>query len=134
VRQLRVADDAARPPIVDTSALDALRALGDGGSFLRMLADDFLADSAATVDRIAEAAAAHDARGVRDGAHALRSSAAHLGARRLHRVCVSVGGVTDGDLSVKGDAFVAELRREFDLLRAELTRLLDPAPAAVAGE
>lgn len=133
VHQLRAADDPARPPIVDPSALDALRALGDGEDFLRMLADDFLTESGQIIGRIVDAVDACDARGVRDGAHALRSSAAHFGARRLHGVCASVRDVTEGALMMRGDAFVADLRREFNLVRLELTRLLQPA-VAVAGE
>ncbi len=134
VRRLRPAEEAPRPPIVDPSALEALRALGDGEEFVAMLAEDFLADSAETVNRIVDAVNSCDARGVRDGAHALRSSAAHFGARRLHGVCISVSGVTVGELMERGAALAAELHREFELVRVELARLLGPAPVVAAGE
>lgn len=134
VRQLRAFDAPPKPPIVETAALDALRALGDGNEFLRLLADDFLADSKRTIEDIVEAVSEGDTCGVRDGAHALRSSAAHFGARRLHGWCVAVGDVTESDLLSGGDKIVKELRGEFDLVQSELSRLLEPPTIVAAGE
>jgi len=59
---------------------------------------------------------------VRFETHALRSSAAHFGARRLHQLCVSMSGIAHEALAKKGQGFLADLRREYRLAVEELYR------------
>jgi two-component system sensor histidine kinase RpfC len=113
---------APLPPIIDPSAIESLRAIGGDATFFESLVDEFVSDSAAVVDRIVAAVAANDADGVRFETHALRSSAAHFGARRLHQLCISMSGISHESLAKKGQSFLADLRREYRLAVEELYR------------
>jgi two-component system sensor histidine kinase RpfC len=113
---------APLPPIIDPSAIESLRAIGGDATFFESLVDEFISDSAAVVDRIVAAVNANDAEGVRFETHALRSSAAHFGARRLHQLCVSVSGISHETLAKKAQGFLADLRREYRLAVEELYR------------
>lgn len=123
--------ESALPPIVDRNAVESLRALG-GPAFYQDLLDEFLSDSAKVLDRVAAAVETADAGEVRDAAHAMRSAAAHFGARRLHKLCMSVSKITEDEIRMRGDKFLEELTAELDLVKRELTQE-DGATAAVAG-
>ncbi len=112
----------ALPPVIDRGTLAALRALGNGDRFFDDLVDEFIAESRGIVDAIAAATDRRDAEEVRAQAHALRSSAAHFGALRLHQHCVSVGGITRDELAKSGKTFVRDLRREYRVVVDELLR------------
>ncbi len=113
---------APLPPIIDPTAIESLRAIGGDATFFESLVDEFISDSAHIVDRIVTAINTNDADTVRFETHALRSSAAHFGARRLHQLCVSVSGITHETLAKKGQSFLADLRREYRLAVEELYR------------
>jgi two-component system sensor histidine kinase RpfC len=113
---------APLPPIIDPSAIESLRAIGGDATFFESLVDEFISDSAHIIDRIVTAINTNDVGTVRFETHALRSSAAHFGARRLHQLCVSVSGITHDTLAKKGQSFLAELRREYRLAIEELYR------------
>ena len=67
-------------PVIALQALSDLEAIDPGGAFLEEIIEDFLKESAGTLDLLRAAADARNLREVRDLAHALRSSAAHVGA------------------------------------------------------
>ncbi|MBI3931922.1 MAG: GAF domain-containing protein [Acidobacteria bacterium] len=71
----------------DASVLDELRGLRrkDGRTMLARLLELFREDTPRVVERIEEALARGDAKGVADGAHALKGSALGLGAKGLGR-------------------------------------------------
>jgi two-component system sensor histidine kinase RpfC len=87
-----VAEMAAHPryrpanAVLDPETMGTLRQLG-GNGFLRELGEDFLQDAGALVDAIGEAAAAGDVARFQAEVHALRSSAANLGAVAVTRLC-----------------------------------------------
>jgi two-component system sensor histidine kinase RpfC len=107
-------------PVVDRAKLMALAALDTGDGFLASLIDDFLGDAAMLVQEIEAAAKAGRMRELRDRAHALRSSAAHLGGTALFELCLSWRDLGDEALAARGRTELARLRREFDRLRAAL--------------
>ena len=111
--------ESALPPIIDRSAIENLRALG-GQDFYDDLVAEFLTDSVRIIDRVGVAVQAADAKEVRDAAHAMRSAASHFGARRLHRLCMSVSKITEDEVREKGDAFLEELTSELDLVSREI--------------
>ncbi|MCW5771795.1 MAG: response regulator [Rhodospirillaceae bacterium] len=113
---------APLPPIIDNAAIESLRAIGGDADFFESLVDEFISDSATIVERIVAAVEEGNAEGVRFETHALRSSAAHFGARRLHQLCVSVSGITPEELAKKGEPFLADLKREYRLAVEELRR------------
>ncbi|MGE0737019.1 MAG: response regulator, partial [Alphaproteobacteria bacterium] len=116
------AAERAQMPVVDVAAIESLKSLGDDDMFFASLVEDFLADSEDVLIRIERAVAKDDARAVRDATHALRSSAAHFGARRLYQVLMSVSNITEADLMIRGRSFLRSLRAEYQLVRVELMR------------
>jgi two-component system sensor histidine kinase RpfC len=112
----------SRPPsaVLDPAKFASLACLDDGDGFLARLIDEFLVDGESIVARVGHAAATGDARAFRDEAHALRSSAAYLGATTLFELCLAWRAVDDDALIMRGAAEVARLEREFDRLRAAL--------------
>ncbi len=123
--------ETALPPIVDHNAVESLKALG-GTDFYQDLLEEFLTDSSRIMTRVAAAIESADAREVRDSTHAMRSAAAHFGARRLHKLCMSVSKITEDEVRDRGAGFLEELTTELDLVSREL-KANPKRPAAVAG-
>ncbi len=118
-------------PVLDPTHLDRLRQLDDHDDFLGGLIQDFITDAEQLVEEL-EAAARHgDAAAFRDRAHALRSSAAHLGATALFELCLEWRGIGTDALAVEGGGYALRLRSEFERLREAL--LLASAPPGAAG-
>jgi len=116
--------------VLDPRRLEALRRLDGGGGFLGELIEDFLADGRETIARLQAALEAGDARAFRDQAHALRSSAAHVGGRAIFDLCLSWRGIDDAALLMRGRAELARLREEFDRLETALRGFLASVPEA----
>ena len=118
---------------LDRRRLEALRALDDGAGFLAELIEEFLADGRETIERLRAAIEAGDARAFRDQAHALRSSAAHVGGRSVFELCLSWRTIDDAALVMRGRTELGRLREEFDrlevALRGYLAELGGAAPA-----
>ena len=111
---------AKAAPVLDATHLDRLRLLDDHDDFLGGLIRDFITDAGQLVDEL-EAAALHcDAAAFRDRAHALRSSAAHLGASAVFELCLEWRGIGVDDLAARGSAYATQLRSEFERLREAL--------------
>jgi two-component system sensor histidine kinase RpfC len=128
------ATDIRPGPVLDTTHLDRLRQLDDHDDFLGGLIRDFIADAEQLVEEL-EAAALHcDAAAFRDRAHALRSSAAHLGATALFELCLQWRGIGADELAAEGSAYAMRLRSEFERLRDALLLELgrQEAPGATA--
>ena len=87
--------------MLDTSRLASLAELDRGDGFLDGLIDDFLVDLEAILGQLETAAQRGDARAFRDQAHALRSSAAHLGALALFDVCLGWRELDDHALMMR---------------------------------
>jgi two-component system sensor histidine kinase RpfC len=111
--------ESARPAL-DPAKLRSLAALDAGDGFLDGVIGDFLDDATQIVARIEAAAAAGRTRELRDQAHALRSSAAHLGAVALFELCLSWRDLADDSLAARGKAETVRLRREFERFRRAL--------------
>ena len=98
-----------------------------------MLIEEFLADGRETIERLRAAIEAGDARAFRDQAHALRSSAAHVGGRSVFELCLSWRTIDDAALVMRGRTELGRLREEFDrlevALRGYLAELGGAAPA-----
>lgn len=123
---------AAPRPVLDPAQLAGLARLDAGDGFLAQVIDEFLDDAAGIVARIEAAAAAGDARAFRDEAHALRSSAAYLGATAVFELCLGWRDLDDDALVMRRAAETARLSQEFDRLRAALLAAR-PAEREAAG-
>lgn len=123
--------DAA--PVLDPGRLRALAQLDDGQGFLAELVEDFLADARETIGRLEQALAAGNTRAFRDQAHALRSSAAHVGGKALFDLCLSWRELDDAALLMRGRAELARLEQEFTKLETALRAHLAAHAAAGTG-
>jgi two-component system sensor histidine kinase RpfC len=110
------------PPIVDPTALEALRALYRSPAMFAELVEEFIADTGRIVDELIEAVARADVAKARDQAHALRSSAAHFGARRLHQTCVSFGRIGADEMKMRAAQLTNELKQGYALVVEVLRR------------
>jgi two-component system sensor histidine kinase RpfC len=115
--------------VLDPIHLNRLRQLDDQDDFLGGLIRDFIADGEQLVDDLEMAAHDRDAATFRDRAHALRSSAAHIGATAVFELCRQWRGIEPDDLAAEGAAYATLLKVEFERLRlALLTELAGTPP------
>lgn len=105
--------------ILDLRALRDLENLG-GRDFVRDIANQFVADGALALRSLAHSMQKGDASLFRDQAHALRSSAANVGARGIYVTCLAWREIEAEDLSRNGHAYLQALHDQFE----EATRLL----------
>ncbi len=113
-------------PVLDRALLDRLRQLDQEEEFLARLIEDFIVDAEQLIAELEAGAVAADAITFRDRAHALRSSAAHIGATALFELCLGWRGIGPAELAERGANYVARLRSEFERLRRALLAELDP--------
>lgn len=106
--------------VLDHSRLASLAELDRGDGFLDSLIDDFVADLDVMLADVARAAAGSNARALRDHAHALRSSAAHIGALALFDVCLEWRDLDDHALIMRAPVEVARLDSEGRRVKAAL--------------
>jgi two-component system sensor histidine kinase RpfC len=118
-------------PALDRAKLANLAALDRGDGFLEGLIADFVVDVRGILDQLARAAARGDAREMRDQAHALRSSAAHLGAMRLFELLLGWRELDDHALLLRSSAELGRLAREVEEVEAALAAFQEEHKAAM---
>jgi HPt (histidine-containing phosphotransfer) domain-containing protein len=118
-------------PAVDGRTLDALAELG-GADFVAELASQFVGDAATVLRELAEAAKDADVQSFREQAHALRSAAANIGAKRIFEMCLAWREMQPDDLARCGEDYLARLKVEFDEVRAARRAHLREAPEGAA--
>jgi two-component system sensor histidine kinase RpfC len=120
----------SEPPI-NTSVLDDLISLGGDRQFFEELVSDFLTDAAELIEEMQEAARTPAVLHFKDRAHALRSSAANVGAMRLHRILLGVRDLNGAEFEGRVADAVQSIREEFERVRQFLLEYLR-STAAVA--
>ena len=118
----RAGDECDLTRVIDQGALDGLRSLTSATrpNFLMELIDLFIEDSPAKIARMREALARADAVALASAAHALKSSSANLGARRMHALCELIEE-RSSQSSLRGAAtLLAALEEEFARVRRAL--------------
>jgi two-component system sensor histidine kinase RpfC len=111
-------------PVLDHDCLERLRQLDDEDGFVAAVITDFLEDADQLVHQMARAAAERDAATFRDCAHALRSSAAHIGATAIFELCLAWRRITPEELAEHGASHAMRLESAFEQLRAALRTVL----------
>ena len=112
-------------PAVDPARLASLAELDSGDGFLDGLIEDFLADLQTLLGQIEQAALVADTRLFRDQAHALRSSAAHVGALGLFDLCLGWRELDDHALMMRVGVELERLRAEAERVRVALLAFRD---------
>lgn len=114
------------PPLLDLNVIKNLELLGSDRDFVARLVQDFLEDGQPQIDRLLVAGRENDLFELRDAAHALRSSAAELGCRRLMTLCGEVERMKDYEIgSPQTRKRLEQVERTFGLTRTELMRHLN---------
>ena len=113
---------------VDQRAIASLRALGGDDTFFAGVIADFLMDGHAIIQSLENAIDLGHVGSVREHSHALRSSAAHVGATRLHTVTRDLYDLSPEELKGRGRELLELLRTEFEVVR----EALEEAVAAVS--
>jgi two-component system sensor histidine kinase RpfC len=116
---------AGQMPVVDEQAIAALAALDSSGAFLRDVVEEFIADATQLLDTMEDLAAERDVAGLRDSAHALKSSAAHVGALRMQSICSAFQRASRRDNAVMARSTVAALRDELAEYREAIQARLE---------
>ncbi|WP_419896721.1 response regulator [Roseomonas sp. USHLN139] len=106
-------------PAIDPETVENLRQLG-GEEFLAGLAADFLADAAGLIETLGQAAAAGEHVRFQAETHALRSSAANIGAIGLTRLCGEWRKLSRDELLREAPELLARARAELDRTRHAL--------------
>lgn len=122
-----VLDDAPAEKIVEVLDLRALRDLENlgGRDFVRDIANQFVADGALALRSLAHSMQKGDAALFRDQAHALRSSAANVGARGIYVTCLAWREIESDDLASNGQAYLKDLHDQFEEATRFLLQYLD---------
>ncbi len=107
--------------VLDQTALDDLRACDpDDSGLLAELIDIFLADTPPRLNAIRRAADAAQPQALANEAHALKSSAAQLGALALSAICRKLEALGREGSLLGVDELVARLEPEFAAAREAL--------------
>src|SRR5262249_22091873 len=101
---------------VNRAALEVLRGLDPegGDEMVRRVLQLFVESSARTVDRMHEALAARDAQSLAQAAHALKSSAASVGAETLSIGCRALEQLCRDQRGADAAALVESIRTEHE--------------------
>jgi two-component system sensor histidine kinase RpfC len=96
---------------LDDAIIANLRLLGDN-AFVNELLMDFLSDAKDLIGQLAADAARGDVQEFHNHAHALRSSAANVGAKALGNLCKPWGGLRGSELKAQAAIFTARADAE----------------------
>ena len=99
--------------LIERGALADLESLG-GHAFVSGLVSQFSNDAAELLSSLRVAVAEDDVQRFRDAAHALRGSAANLGAARVFESCLALRAITPSQLALEGEAQVSRLVSDVD--------------------
>lgn len=117
-------------PVLALQSLTDLEAIDPGGDFVEEVIEAFLSESDQTLKSLAESASQGNLRDVRDLAHALRSSAAHVGARRVQRVCSFLCNAPRHEVERALGEKARQLQEEFERFRQAVRQHLRERPAS----
>ncbi|MGF1608677.1 MAG: ATP-binding protein [Kiloniellales bacterium] len=111
-------------PVIDKQALSDLESLDPRSDFLAEVLDNFIRDTEQVIEELQASYARGSMADLRDSAHALRSSAANIGARRIHRLCSELSGLGALDSERIGPALRA-IGEEFARFRSAVADYLN---------
>ena len=112
-------------PVLNIEVLDTLAQLGDDTAFLGEVIADYRREARELLDELRQAFARGDLAATRDAAHALRSSSANVGARRVQRLASALNDAPADRLRRDGAQQLADLDAEFARFCDAVQRYLD---------
>jgi len=121
---------AARPgtqgalPAINPDTLADLEELGSSPAFMDKLIGVFVADNVTLMAKMESALAARNVAEFRSHLHALKGSAASMGAEQLTACCKAFGRLSDAEVKLQIPALLKTLRDDVALTRDSLERYL----------
>ncbi len=125
----KAADAVRAAPVLDGEKLLELEQLG-GPGFVEELVDEFLVESDRLVRDLSDAVADEDVNAFREAAHALRSSAANVGAGAIFELCLGWRQTDSTALALEGETRVRVMVDELGKARRALAERSDLARRA----
>lgn len=123
-RQAR-SSSAVGPDRLNVETLQLLEGLGSQSGFLERLVGVFLTDNDQLLEGMEKSVAGRDFAEFRKLLHAMKGSAASIGAERLAAACSDWHQRNDAELRFQSKLAVDSIREEFGQVRTELTRYLE---------
>ena len=121
----------AADDVIDESVIESLRTLG-GDAFVAEVVSQFISEGVLCLLKIAQAIGEGDMDEYAAQIHALRSSAANVGARRLYKLCLEGRAIRAEELEASGSDRFVLLQKEFAAAEAVL-KGRKSGPGAMAG-
>ena len=118
------ADRQGPLPVVNHDTLADLEELGSSPSFMDKLISVFVADNVTLMAKIESALAARDVGKFQSYLHAMKGSAASMGAERLTGFCRDMGRLTEAETKLQIPSLLKTLRDELAATRESLERYL----------
>ncbi|HEX2566112.1 MAG TPA: response regulator, partial [Burkholderiales bacterium] len=111
-------------PVVNADTLSDLEELGSSPAFMDKLIGVFVADNASLMAKIGTALGARNIAEFRSHLHAMKGSAASMGAERLTSYCKEIGRYSDSEIKLQIPALLKNLQEELTSTRESLERYL----------
>jgi DNA-binding response OmpR family regulator/HPt (histidine-containing phosphotransfer) domain-containing protein len=111
-------------PVMNSETLANLEELGSSPAFMNKLIGVFVTDNATLMTKMEAGLAARNIGEFRSHLHAMKGSAASMGAERLTGYCRDVGRLTDAEIKLQGPPLLKSLREELATTRDALDRYL----------
>jgi two-component system, sensor histidine kinase RpfC len=125
----RVAGEGGKPEasgtaVLNTKTISDLELIGTGGRFMTELVNGFIQDGEALLRQMDGAITSGDFESLRDLMHAMKGSAATLGADILFRTCSEITALTGSELQVAGPRVLRNVQDHFQQARLALLEYL----------
>ncbi|MEO8143282.1 MAG: ATP-binding protein, partial [Betaproteobacteria bacterium] len=111
-------------PVVNADTLADLEELGSSPAFMDKLIGVFVADNITLMAKMEGSLAARNVGEFRSHLHAMKGSAASMGAEQLTGYCKDVGRLSDAEVKLQIPALLKTLREELAATRESLERYL----------
>jgi two-component system sensor histidine kinase RpfC len=111
-------------PLVNAETLADLEELGSSPAFMDKLVGVFVADNVTLMAKMESALQGRNVAEFRSHLHAMKGSAASMGAERLTGYCRDVGRLSDAEVKLRIPALLKTLREELAATRESLERYL----------
>lgn len=118
----------AVPRLVERLNLETLRlleGLGTQSGFMERLIKVFIGDNRQLLEKMERSLAGKDFSEFRRLLHAMKGSAASIGAEQLAQSCGAMNGLTDSEMALQSRQLAVSITQEFERTHADLVRYLE---------
>jgi two-component system, sensor histidine kinase RpfC len=123
-------EGAETAPVINPNTLAELELIGSGNVFMQELINGFVQDGEALMRQMEAAVAAGQYDTLKDLLHAIKGSAATLGAEQLCNTCSSVHAQTGSELEAGGPRILRVVHDQFQQARVSLVEYLKKRESA----